>query len=695
MPTVTRIAPGIWRYRFGTPEAHTPIRYRSGKVLSEALVRMPGIAKPPIASREVAFERTARGCSILLPMVEGEGVYGMGLNTRVFEKTGRRQILIPSDAPEEAAGPSHAPVPFYVSTAGYGVYVDTARFAAFHAGNVAPVEDRPGAAGAMAGSTEVLYKARKPSVRRMMVDVPVAQGVDVYLFAGPTMLDAVRRYVLFSGGGAVPPMWGMGVVYRGKSDFTAAACLRLARSFREQAIPCDIFGLEPGWQTRAYSSSFVWDKARFPDPDDYIRQMRDLGYHLSVWEHAFTHPESPIHDALKPYSGSYRVWGGLVPDFATPEARRIYLKHHRETLFDKGVDAVKLDECDYQPFGPEPWSFPCAARFPSGMDGEQMHSLFGILYQQAMQEPLAEANRRTWGLVRNSGALAAALPYVIYSDSYDHRCYVRGLATQGFSGLLWVPEVRDSGSLEELYRRVQTVVLSPLAQIDPWYMKLPPWQQINADKSNLGEVMPEAPEATAIVRRLLELRMSLAPYLYAAFNEYRRTGTPPLRALVMEWPDDPALRGIDDEFLLGPDLLAAPMFAGQGSRQVVLPRGRWYDFWTHEPLEGGRTIEASKPMDQMPLYVRDNCIVPLAKPVQHIAADTCFELEARVYGPNPAHCALYEDDGISNDYLRGKQSIVTLTHGPKGGAEQRTGGYTGPNRYRVTSWTTIGGGAAK
>ena len=142
-----------------------------------------------------------------------------------------------------------------------------------------------------------------------------------------------------------------------------------------------------------------------------------------------------------------------------------------------------------------------------------MHSLIGVLYQQTMLEPYRRRNLRTWGLVRDSHALAAPLPYVVYSDSYNDRCYVRALAKQGFTGLLWVPEVRDADSVEALCRRTQAVIFSPEAMINCWYMKLPPWQQINKEKNNKGELMPERrvyvssqqpPSIVAIRRRLNE-----------------------------------------------------------------------------------------------------------------------------------------------------------------------------------------------
>ena len=523
----------------------------------------------------------------------------------------------------------------------------------------------------------------------MLVDIPAAQGIDIYIFAGPQMVEAVARYNLFSGGGAVPPLWGLGLQYRGKGDFSAEDSLSLARSFRTNGIPCDCWGIEPGWQSGSYPCTFVWNTEHFPDPADFVKQMTDLGYRLSFWEHCFTRDSSPIYKALLPLSGSYRVWGGLVPDFSLDGARKVFLAQHEQVLFSlNGPGAMKLDECDNQPSGQQ-WSFPESSRFPSGMDGEQMHSLLGVLYQQTMLEPFRKRNQRTWGLVRDSQALAAPLPYVIYSDSYDHRCYVRGLANEGFSGLLWVPEVRDASSHEDLYRRLETVIFSPQALVNTWYMKLPPWLQINRDRSNAGEVMPEHGEATETVRELINLRMSLIPYLYSAFNEYHLAGTPPIRSLVMDYPSDAKTYAIDDEFMFGPALLVAPQFAGQEKRKVYLPPGKWHDFWTGEEIAGGREIEVGKPSDEIPLFVKDNSLLPLAVPVDHVTKETVFDLTVRVYGQNPVPLVLFEDDGESDDYLAGKQSKMTLTWA--GGAQKvdRRGGYAGAARYQVSKWEPI------
>lgn len=698
-PKAELVAPGIWRIHLGKPEKFTPTFFRAAAIDREDLKALPVADQFPLDAAGIDFTVTGGGCAVRLPMTVDENIYGFGLNTELFEMTqtdsghtGRRVFLKPTDHPENDLGESHAPVPFYVSSRGYGVFVDTARFASFYTGDVAPVKTATGTGNTVAKtSTADLYRPQEQQNKTMLVEIPAAKGVDIYIFAGPAMLDAVERYNLFSGGGCVPPLWGLGVQYRGDGQFGADESLKLAAQIREEHIPCDIWGVEPGWQTKTYSCSFVWQTNKFPDPDDFINKMHQQDYHMNFWQHAFTSPSSPMYDALKSWSGDYAVWGGLVPDFASHKGQQIFLGQNRKVLFDKGVDGVKLDECDYQPDSAVPWSFPTASKFPSGLDGEQMHSLFGLLYQQTMLQPYQEKSVRTWGLVRNSQALATSLPYVIYSDSYDHRCYVRGLVNEGFSGLLWTPEVRDASSVEDLYRRVETVIFSPEAMINCWYIKNPPWLQIDKDKNNNGEWMPDHEQVTDEIRKLLQLRMSFVPYLYSAFNEYHLKGIPPIRALVLDWPNDPAVRQIDDQYMFGSSVMVAPMFLGQKTRSVYLPTGDWYDFWTHQKYAGGQTIQAANGPDQIPLYVKAGTLLPLAKPVEHIGTNTVFDLTAYAFGAHPADFTLYEDDGVSDAFASGGQNQVRLHWDNGVHSVERTGQYSGAARYQVVNWQAVDG----
>ena len=687
------VAPGVWRIRLGTPEKFTPMHYQEHVPRLKEITALEPCKQVPIKASAIGFKSNGRGIALELPLESGEQLYGLGMNLKVFQLMGGKKTIRVSDDQGTVLGDSHAPVPFYVSTRGYGVYVDTARYASFYFGNLdavrnAPVVRRPATREKAVTSTEELYRPREPGAKFVGVDVPSARGADVYVFGGPSMRYAVQRYNLFSGGGCLPPMWGLGVWYRASTELGQKEVLNFLREFRERHIPCDVFGLEPGWHSHAYSCSFVWSQ-QYPDSERLLRESRQQGYKLNLWEHAFTHPSSPLYKPLLPWSGDYKVWGGLVPDFATPEGRRIFADYHARTLVEKGVGGFKLDECDHQPISATPWSFPEQSVFPSGLDGEQMHLLIGPLYQRTMAAIYRDRNQRTLGLVRASGALAAPLPFGLYSDAYDHRDYVRAIATSGFGGILWCPEVRDMGSLEELYRRLQTSVFSAVTQVDCWYLKNPVWKQINKDLNNSGKFMDQWEQAEAACRKLLQMRMRLLPYLYSAYVEYHDTGVPPARALVMDYPQDPATWTVDDEYMLGPSLLVAPIFTGQKKRTVYLPEGNWYDFWTQRKYPGRRRIEIEKPVDEIPVFVKGNSLLALAKPVECVTPQTEFAVTVQAYGSKPRKIVLYEDDGVTFNFEKGRQNRIELSWNGQIGTTSKTGDYTGPSRYKITNWKRV------
>ena len=684
------VAPGVWSCTWGDPEALVPSGFRARAPELPGLAALPTVAEPPFPVAGLGFARQARGCTILIPLDQDEEVYGFGLQMHVLHPANRRLFLRASDAPDSDLGDTHAPVPFCITTKGRAILVDSARYVSAYLDDLEPAAAPAGtaASGAIATSTTQLYAARAAHGRSLCFAVPVAQGVTVFQFAGPTMLDALRRSTCFAGGGALPPLHGLGIHYRGMGPFTAKQSLDLAGELRAQHMPCDMWGVEPGWQTHAYSCTFAWSPERFPDPEGFLRGMQGLGYAVNLWEHCFTNPASPLHAPLLPLSGDYGVWGGLVPDFALPEARRLFADHHIAQVAHGLVTDFKLDECDNQPAGAQPWSFPEFARFPSGLDGEQMHQLLGVLYQRTMLAVSAHADRRSWNLVRQSHSFAAPLPYVLYSDTYDHRSYVRALLSAGFSGLLWTPEVRESGSVDELLRRVETTIFSPMACINSWYLAHPPWFQIDKERNNRGERMPEADRATAQVRALFALRMRLIPYLYAAFADYRWRGTPPFRHLVTDFPDDRTARTVEDQWLVGPSLMVAPLFAGESARDVWLPAGEWYDLAGARRWSGGRKVRIAAPAEDIPIFVRAGSIVPLAEPVEHVAADTVFALTCRVYGDAPAPATLLEDDGETLAAERGERTTVTLAWTAAGGGTvQRSGPFSKP-RYTIAGWET-------
>ena len=409
-----------------------------------------------------------------------------------------------------------------------------------------------------------------------------------------------------------------------------------------------------------------------------------------MWQHCYVDNESPIFNALKPLSGDYYVWGGLVPDFSIKKTRDIFSAHMDNSIFCyDSVGGMKLDECDYQPFRDNQWSFPVITHFPSGMDGEQMHSLLGSLYSRTILESLDRRRLRSWNLVRNAGAFNAPSPFSIYTDAYSYDCYVNGMANSGFCGSMWNPEIRSASGKTDLLRRMELCLFAPLYNINVWFMPLPPWKQPNRANNIKGIVADDAPEITAGALKIARMRMSLVPYLYSAFMDYHTKGTPPVRALVMDYPNDPAVYSVSDQFLAGDRIMCAPCTRESEAREIYFPVGDdWADFYTGKVYRGGSTEKLSYPVGTLPIFVRNNSLLPLAMPRDNILPDTVFEVQIREYGNGERGFTLYEDDGISFDYEKGLQNTVTVSKRNGEPVIERQGRYTGV-RYVFTDKDAI------
>ncbi len=609
----------VYKIRFGTPEELVPTKFAPKSLIEYKILSENDV-------KDINFRKTKKGCLLEIPLKAGNEVYGFGLQLKGFRQTNLKKTIRPNADPISNTGDSHAPVPFFVTTDGWGIFVDSARYVEFNCGYTKITSEIDDSKSELKTSFDEIYAKREVSYTTVLtVDVPYADGVDIYIFKSDNILGAVCEYNLFSGGGCTPSLWGLGNLYRCHLDFNEDQVLDMAQKFRKLEIPCDILGLEPGWQSCSYSSSFVWDEGRFSNRKDIFKKITHMGFKLNLWEQAFVHPTSPLYDKLIPHSGDYKVWNGLVPDFADEGARDIFIDHHKP-FNSLGVSGYKLDECDGSDYTGQ-WTFPLCSEFPSGLDGDQYHSLFGTLFSQTMLQVFKD--NKTFSEVRNMGALAASYPFVLYSDLYDHKDFIRGVANSGFSGVLWSPEVRHAKSREDLIRRVQTVVFSVQSLINAFYLDDMPWIE---------------KDCTDEIKRLLELRMSLIPYLYSAFYDYKTTGKPPVRALVCDYSDDKNTYNIHDQYLFGDDMIVAPMTEKEKEREVYLPRGIWYNFFSNEKYEGGNKFKVIT--DDIPVFVKEGTILPLARPVQFIAPDTSFEITLNLYGDTTkSRTKLIEDDG--------------------------------------------------
>lgn len=687
------VAPGVIKITIGVPDKFTPYSFCEEKPLEKAMEKLPQCSMPAFM-KDIKIEVTDRGCKVDVPLSEAEQLYGFGLQINSFNQKGLKRRPIVNDNPLNNLGYTHAPLPMYLSTAGYAVLINTSRYTTFYCGTLDKVKRNENVQNRgnnkTALSTEELYANNAAASSSVVADIPQAKGIEIFVFLGPDMKNALQRYNLFSGGGAMPAIWGLGIKYRVKADSKDVNVYNTARYFREHKIPCDVFGLEPRWQTAAYSCSYIWNNETFPQPQKLIDSLNKLNLKINLWEHAFVHPTSPIYKSLYDLSGDYKVWNGLVPDFVSSKAASIFSTYHENTFVKQGVSGFKLDECDNsnQAEGQATWSFPELSHFPSGIDGEQMHQNFGLLYAKVINGIYRKNNIRVYLDYRSSGAFASSIPASLYSDTYDHKEYIRMITNSGFSGMLWSPELRESNSDVELMRRIQTIVLSAQTLVNSWYLQSPPWLQWDKDKNNNNEFLPNANELEALVRTQFNFRMSLIPYLYAAFARYREEGVPPFRALIVDHPTDINLVDIYNEYMIGENILAAPLTGDSDTRDVYLPQGIWYNYNTNEKYDGGKTYKVQTSLSQIPIFIKQGTILPLAEPEQFVSANTVFSITCKVYGKAPTSASLFEDDGTTYNFENGKYNTVNLSWDGKKGALKRLGKYD-KIRYKVKDWVVI------
>jgi alpha-D-xyloside xylohydrolase len=652
--TWSEVAPGVWKAVVGTPDVYNLLKAAGTEPNTEALANIEK-AEFPLNKSSIIARVDEGKTSLRFPLERGEQLYGFGLNFQSVHQRGKILRLHVDHYGGEDNGRTHAPTPFYISSNGYGVFINAARYIDVYAGSAARI-DSENAPEPRDRNTDKNWTARPYSDAVEML-IPTG-GVEIYLFGGPKPLDAVRRYNLFCGGGPLPPRWGLGFTQRVQKLYPADEVIEEAKAFEEKGYPLDFIGVEPGWQSKAYPCTFEWDKGRFPEPAKFVNELKDMGVKVNLWTNPYVSPEASIYDEILPYTASHTVWVGAVPDLTIPEAQNIFWSEFKKNHVDIGVSGYKIDEVD----GYDRYLWPDVTTFPSGHSAEQMRQTYGLLVQKQSAELFRERNSRTYGLVRASNGGGVSFPYVIYNDYYKHEDFITALINSGFAGVLWTPEARASKTGEEWLRRMQSVVFSPMAMINAWSSGTKPWS---------------FPEVAEEVKEMAVLRMQMMPYWYSEFAKYHFEGTPPFRAMDLEEgfrqeqnaltladaevnleenPYAEAVRKeVKDQYMAGEYLLVAPMFTGQTYRNVILPKGNWYDFYTGEYVGNGEIITAAPGLDKIPVYVKDGGIIPMMPPRLHApAADEKVDIEIRHYGEKPRKYRLYDDDGETFDYEKGE-----------------------------------------
>jgi alpha-D-xyloside xylohydrolase len=631
-----------------------PVRLTVRDARGVTLLEMSGWEMAP---HTVNGEQTFRvGADFVAP--SDEHYYGLGQNQEgILDLRGRTLDCRHNyDAP---AGETVC-VPFLVTNRGYGLIWD----------NPSATEVSPGLYG------RTVWRSN------------VGERVSFFVIAGASADEIYAGYRKLTGVTPLPPKAAFGYIQSKARYENQKQVLEVAAGYRSRGYPLDVIVIDWFYWTRMGQLDI--NPVDFPDPAGMNHVLHAQGLHtlVSVWPRF--ERESRYFDLLasrgwllknadgKPVDGlavrSDRA--GALIDSTNPDAREWFWDRIRDNIASQGFDWFWLDET-------EPDLVPDGYFYSIG-SGDRYHNLYPLLHTQGV----ADGSRR---------------------DRPDHRNLILAraayLGSQRYGSLFWSSDI--SPTWEALKRQVPTGLNFTASGLAYWGNDIGGWQGLPerhvperaplVDPSDARAVIghyDDYPElmvrwyqyatftptmrahgsrketevwsygkaAEAIIVRYLKLRYSLLPYIYSLGKRTYDTGAPFMRALFMDFPQDPNVAKIGDEYMFGPALLVAPVTEqGVQSRTVYLPAGSdWYDFWTNERSSGGQTIRVSAPIDVIPVFVRAGSILPIGAPI--LSTSTSQPLaEIRIYRGRDAQFDLFDDDGVSYAYENGGGTSTRLT----------------------------------
>jgi alpha-D-xyloside xylohydrolase len=513
-----------------------------------------------------------------LTLSPGERLYGCGESFTRLDKRGQLLHMWTRDAYSVQTGFMYKPVPFFLTSRGWGVFAHTAAPATFDLGH-----SHDGAA--------VLY---------------LAAGVaDLFLFLGQPK-EIVTEYTALTGRARMPPRWSFGL-WMGRDSYESADEVRsVARRLRSERVPCDVLHVDTAWTENKFRVDFEFSPSRFPDPERFLSELRDDGFRLSLWQFPYLHPRNELHAeaiakglVVLASDGQPPVDDAII-DLTSEEAADWY-KAKLRRLLEQGVATFTSDFGEAAPFG---------GIYHGDPAGFEEHNLYPLRYARAVAEVTEEVTGDWIQHVRSAWAGSQRYPVHFSGDPETSDGGMLGALRGGLSlGLcgfsFWTHFVGGfpKPPSADLYLRwLAFGVLS---------------SHVRCHGSPPREPWELGPDFLARFRRLAELRYSLLPYLVEQAEAACRLGHPLLRPLFFEFPEDPGAWLVEDQYMLGTALLVAPLFERADERRVYLPPGRWERFDSGEAHDGPgwRTLT----IGELPvaLLVRAGSSLRLAEPAQH------------------------------------------------------------------------------
>ena len=480
-----------------------------------------------------------------------------------------------------------------------------------------------------------------------------ALPLDIFFVAANEPVTIMAEYARLTGYAEMPPLWSFGYQQSHRTLASREEIMAEAKTFRDKKLPCDTLiylgtGFCPsGWNTE--NGSFSWNSRVFPDPKGILDELHKENF------------RTVLHVVIKTNKLTGTVHDPCEPGCADQEKACCHWDAHRKD-FAMGVDGWWPDEGD-----------------PLDTTSRLVRNR---MYWEGPQ--LERPNERPYALHRNGYAGMQRYGSFLWSgDVYSTwdtlKVHIPIAINTALTGIpYWGTDIggfvpTKEFTAELFLRWFQFGAFCPLFRSHGrnWKLRLP-WGWNTGDSGPLeinnynGAAIPDSsqlhnPQVEPICRKYLELRYRLLPYLYSAVRECATTGMPILRALWLHHPDDPKAVARQDEYLWGRDVLVAPVVEqGATSRKIYLPHGAWFDFWTGERVQGGAEISREVDLETTPLYVRAGAILPLGPAKQYVEHKVDEPLSISIYPGADASFLLYEDDGSSFDYRKGKWMGVQM-----------------------------------
>jgi len=506
-------------------------------------------------------------------------------------------------------------------------------------------------------------------IHAFYVSSEVAEQMDYYFMYGPDFDRIINAYRELTGTVPLFGKWAYGYWQCKNRYDSQAEILGVAKRYRSEHIPLD--NIVQDWFWWNTMGEPVWNK-NYPDPRGMVDELHKENVHLMVSVWPFFRPGSPVYDDMvaknlfidKTKVAGFHPARMALYDAFNPEARKYYWKLINDALFKIGVDAWWLDTTEPETEGREESILLHNQVRMDGTpaSGARYANLFPLMTTAAVYQGqrMASDQKRVFILSRSAFAGAQRNAAAVWSGDVNpnwetfRRQISAGLNYSMAGNPYWTTDIGgftvadpDDPAYRELYVR--------------WFefgAFCPIFRAHGTRTTNQNEIWSYGPEIQQILTSYDRLRYRLVPYIYSVAWKTTSENYTPMRALVMDFRDDPRVLNISDQFLFGPSLLANPVTEpGATTRHLYLPKGKWFNFWTGETIEGGRAIDAPAPLTEMPLFVRAGSIVPMGPAVDY-AEPSDDPVELRIYPGADADFTLYEDDSTTYNYEKGAHATI-------------------------------------